>query len=67
VTASSGAEENDQQREAEGYNNSIYLMVSVPYLALGVFGFFVYRGMRKKAPAQAAAETSPADGGAPPA
>ena len=39
MTATSGAEENDQQREAEGYNNSIYLKVGVPYRLLeqGVF------------------------------
>ena len=29
------------------YNNSIYVMVSVPYLTLAIGGFFVYRGMRK--------------------
>jgi hypothetical protein len=60
VTADSGAEANDQQREAEGYNNSIYLMVSVPYVLLGVGGFLVYRGLRKKG------QAGPADG-APPA
>jgi hypothetical protein len=25
------------------YNNSIYLMISVPYMALGVVGFAIYR------------------------
>ena len=28
-------------------NRSIYLMVSVPYVALGLVGFMVYRGVRK--------------------
>jgi hypothetical protein len=28
-------------------NRSIYLMVSVPYIALGLVGFFIYRGVRK--------------------
>ena len=28
-------------------NQSIYLMVSVPYLALGLVGFMIYRGVRK--------------------
>jgi hypothetical protein len=52
VTASSGAEETDQMREAQGYNYSIYLMVSVPYLLLGGVGLMVYRGLRKKARAE---------------
>jgi hypothetical protein len=30
-------------------NQSIYLMVSMPYLTLGVVGFLVYRGCRKNA------------------
>ena len=29
------------------YNNSIYLMVSVPYLALAIVGFLIYRGCQK--------------------
>jgi hypothetical protein len=48
VPSSSGAEESDQQREAEGYNYSIYLMVGMPYLLLGAVGLFVYRGMHRK-------------------
>jgi hypothetical protein len=39
-------------REAQGYNYSIYLMVSVPYLLLGGVGLMVYRGLRKKARAE---------------
>lgn len=31
------------------YNNSIYLMVGMPYLLLGVFGFLVYRGLQQNA------------------
>ena len=38
---SSGAEEDDQLREAQAYNSSIYLMVGMPYLMLGAFGFGV--------------------------
>jgi hypothetical protein len=30
-------------------NQSIYLMVSVPYLVLGLGGFLVYRGCKKNA------------------
>lgn len=29
------------------YNQSIYLMLAVPYTLLGVFGFLVYRGLKK--------------------
>jgi len=31
------------------YNNSIYLMVGMPYLLLGLFSFFVYRGLKLNA------------------
>jgi len=31
------------------YNASIYLMVGVPYTALGVVGFLIYRGCKKNA------------------
>jgi hypothetical protein len=39
-------------REARAYNQSIYLMVSMPYLLLGGVGFMIYRGLRQKAPAE---------------
>jgi hypothetical protein len=29
------------------YNNSIYVMVGVPYLSLGVVSFMIYRGVKK--------------------
>jgi hypothetical protein len=32
---------------ATAFNQSIYLMVSVPYLLLGFFGLLIYRGMKK--------------------
>jgi hypothetical protein len=50
VQQTSGAEAEDQRREAWAYNFSIYLMVSVPYLSLGVVGVLIYRGLRKKGP-----------------
>jgi hypothetical protein len=34
-------------RESRAYNQSIYLMVSMPYVVLGVFGFIIYRGYNK--------------------
>ncbi len=52
---SSGAEEEDQYREARAYNNSIYLMVGMPYLLLGVFGFKIYLGLKQKAQAESRA------------
>ena len=30
-------------------NQSIYLMVSMPYVLLGVVGFLIYRGCKKNA------------------
>ena len=30
-------------------NTNIYVMVSVPYLTLGVVGFLIYRGCKKNA------------------
>ena len=50
----SQATDDDQTREAAAYNQSIYLMVATPYLALSVFGFFVYRSLRKRSAAPAA-------------
>jgi hypothetical protein len=45
-TTSSGSEGDDPLREARAYNNSIYLMVAMPYVLLGGFGFAVYRGVK---------------------
>jgi hypothetical protein len=47
VQQSSGAEEDDQLREAQAYNASIYFMVGMPYLMLGAFGFVVYRKFKQ--------------------
>ena len=65
MPAASGAEETDQAREAAAYNASIYLMVGVPYLSLACVGFWVYRGLKRKAAADAAArQRFAAEGGA---
>jgi hypothetical protein len=48
VAQTSAADEADQLREAQAYNRSIYLMLAVPYLAVGVVGFLVYRGLRRR-------------------
>ena len=49
MPATSGAEAEDQAREAEAYNVNIYIMVAAPYLLLGAVGFFVSRGLRPRA------------------
>jgi hypothetical protein len=49
-------------REARAYNQSIYLMVGMPYLLLGAFSWWVYRGLRQKARADRAAAERPLDG-----
>jgi hypothetical protein len=48
VPSTSDAEEDEQLREARAYNYSIYLMVGMPYLLLGLVGFGIYRGLRCK-------------------
>jgi hypothetical protein len=54
VTKTSDAQENDQLREAAAYNNSIYLMVGMPYLMVGGLGIAVYRHLRQRARLDAA-------------
>lgn len=49
VANSSGAEDTDQMREARAYNNSIYLMVGMPYVLVGGFGFAIYRHLKLRA------------------
>jgi hypothetical protein len=70
VPNSSGAEDDDQFREARAYNQSIYMMVGMPYLLLGVFGALVYRGFKYKALAERganpAADDEPGDQPCPP-
>ena len=53
VPATSGAEADDARRESEAYNQSIYLMVAMPYLLLGGFGYVIYRGLRRNGPTPA--------------
>ena len=64
MPSSSGAEESDQQREAEAYNYNIYMMVGTPYLLLAGLAFYVYRGLRRKHLAQLAASSHPVSEGA---
>jgi hypothetical protein len=48
MNTSSSSEDDDPLREARAYNNSIYLMLSMPYLLLGIIGFKVYRICKKR-------------------
>jgi hypothetical protein len=45
VASSSGSEDADNSPEA--YNESIYIMIGVPYLTFAVFGILIYRGVKK--------------------
>ncbi len=67
ATQSSGSEENDTDpaREAKAYNDSIYLFAGTPYLLLGAFGLYVYRGLKKNAAARAAVSAGPSTEGLP--
>ena len=49
MNTTSGSEGDDPLQEARAYNNSIYLMVAMPYLLLGTVGFMIYRGYKKNA------------------
>jgi hypothetical protein len=46
VPQTSGAEEEDLVRLGRAYNNSIYLMVGMPYFLLGTVGYLIYRHLR---------------------
>jgi hypothetical protein len=46
-SAADAIEDNeDPLREARAYNQSIYLMLAVPYTIVGVFGVYCYRHLR---------------------
>jgi hypothetical protein len=49
VPNSSNSEDEDQARLARAYNNSILLMVGVPYLLVGGVGLLIYRQVRLRA------------------
>ena len=52
MPATSGSEEDEQVRTSRAYNDSIYLMLIVPYGSLAVVGVFVYRHLRVRGAAQ---------------
>jgi hypothetical protein len=47
IQETSGAEDEDREREGLAYNHSIYLMVGMPYLLLGSVSFLIYRSRRQ--------------------
>jgi len=46
MNTTSGSEGDDPLQEARAYNQSIYLMVAMPYGMLGAISFMVYRGYK---------------------
>ncbi len=46
IVNSTGKDDDDPMREARAYNQSIYLMVAMPYGTLGILSLLVYRGYR---------------------
>jgi hypothetical protein len=69
MNTSSSSEDDDPLREARAYNQSIYLMVAMPYLLLGTAGFVVYRGIKaaqKKAQTRLLSEITEEDHDQPP-
>lgn len=47
ANANKGEDEDEKDNFPAAMNQSIYLMLGVPYLAFGVFGLMIYRGVRK--------------------
>jgi hypothetical protein len=47
VAAAADDPSEDRDNFPEAVNQSIYVMLSVPYLCFGIVGFCVYRGMKK--------------------
>jgi hypothetical protein len=41
--------DDDPMREPRAYNQSIYLMVGMPYLLASGMGFYLYRGLKSTA------------------
>ena len=47
IANSAGNDDDEQTNFPKAMNQSIYLMLAVPYTAFGIIGFCVYRGMRR--------------------
>ena len=46
MNTASSSEDEDPLRESRAYNQSIYLMVAMPYVLLGTVGLLIYRGVK---------------------
>jgi len=55
--------ESEKDNTPAAYNQSIYVMVGVPYLTFAVLGFVVYRGARRNADYLTRAKTEPGKAG----
>lgn len=47
AVASGSDSDDDVSYFAEAMNQSIYLMIAVPYTSLGILGFMIYRGVKQ--------------------
>ncbi len=47
IADSNGSDDEEINNFPAAMNQSIYLMISVPYLALGIVGVCIYRGVKK--------------------
>src|SRR4051812_40079497 len=62
IAASSGGDDDKVSNFPQAMNQSIYLMLGVPYITFAVVGFCIYRGCQKNAQYLAELErASPAD------
>jgi hypothetical protein len=48
MNTASSSEDGDPLQEARAYNQSIYIMVAMPYVLLGTVGVLIYRGIQKR-------------------
>lgn len=58
ANSNSGSDEDEIDNFPAAMNQSIYLMLAVPYTALGVVGFCIYRGVRQNEIVRDALEAS---------
>jgi len=63
----SGSEGDDPLQEARAYNQSIYLMVAMPYLLLGTVGFMIFRTIKRQNAAAGYAASADLESLSPPA
>ena len=59
AVASAAKEETDADNTPAAFNQSIYVMVGVPYTAFCIVGFLIYRGLKKNAAYLASSQVAP--------